>query len=88
MEALAELRKQVSGGKLVIGTAKVMKLLKQDKLARVFVASNSLPYVKDSINQYGQKGGCEVVQLEIPNDEFGVLCKKPFSIPGILKSTN
>lgn len=87
MEALTELRKNVSGGKLVIGTAEVMKLLKQDKLARVFVAANSLQSVKDSLNQYGQKDGCEVVQLEIPNDELGVMCKKPFSIAvvGVLR---
>lgn len=85
MEAIAELRKHVQGGKLVIGTAEVMKLLKQDKLAKVFVASNSLPSVKDSLNS--QKAGCEVVQLEIPNDELGVMCKKPFSVAvvGVLR---
>lgn len=85
MEAITELRKHVQGGKLVIGTAEVIKLLKQDKLARVFVASNSLTSVKDSLNS--QKADCEIVQLEIPNDELGVMCKKPFSIAvvGVLR---
>ncbi|MBI2176196.1 ribosomal L7Ae/L30e/S12e/Gadd45 family protein [Candidatus Woesearchaeota archaeon] len=87
MEAITELRKHVQGGKLVIGTAEVMKMLKQNKLAKVFVASNSLPSVKDSLGQYGPDAGCEVVQLEIPNDELGVMCKKPFSISvvGVLR---
>lgn len=85
MEDLTELRKHVSGGKMVIGTAEVMKMLKQGKLAMVFVASNALPAVKDNLDS--QKGDCEVVQLGVPNDELGVLCKKPFSIAvvGVLR---
>ncbi len=85
MEDLTELRKHVSGSKLVLGTAEVLKLLKQGKLAKVFVASNALPAVNDSLDSL--KADCEVVRLEIPNDELGVLCKKPFSIAvvGVLR---
>ena len=87
MEALTELRKHVQGSKLVIGTAAVMKLLKHNKLARIFAASNCLASIKDDLKHYGTMSDCGIVELEIPNDELGVLCKKPFSISvvGILR---
>ena len=87
MEALTELRKHVQGSKLVIGTAEVMKLLKHNRLAKVFVASNCPSSVKDDFRHYSAMSDCEVMELQIPNDELGVLCKKPFSISvvGILR---
>ncbi len=87
MEALTELRKHVQGSKLVIGTAAVMKLLKHNRLARIFVASNSPASIKDDLKHYGTMSDCEIVELQVPNDELGVLCKKPFSIAvvGVLR---
>ena len=87
MEALTELRKHVQGSKLVIGTAEVMKLLKHNKLARIFAASNCPASIKDDLKHYGTMADCEIVELQVPNDELGVLCKKPFSIAvvGVLK---
>ncbi len=87
MEALTELRKHVQSAKFVIGTAEVIKLLKHNKLAKIFVAANSLASVKDDLKHYGTMSDCEIVELQIPNDELGVLCKKPFSIAvvGVLR---
>ena len=87
MEAIAELRKQVQGSKFVIGMREVRKLLKQDKLSRVFVASNLPKASMQGIRQSCEVVNCELVELAIPNDELGVMCKKPFSIAaaGVLR---
>ncbi|MBI2581042.1 ribosomal L7Ae/L30e/S12e/Gadd45 family protein [Candidatus Woesearchaeota archaeon] len=87
MEALTELRKHVQSSKFVIGTSEVMKLLKHNKLARIFAASNCPASIKDGLKHYGAMADCEIVELEIPNDELGVMCKKPFSISvaGVLR---
>lgn len=80
MEQLTELRKHVQGNKLVIGTAEVSRLLKQGGLARVFVASNCPDSVKSGFRHYCGISRCELVELSIPNNELGILCKKPFSV--------
>ncbi|MBI2145304.1 ribosomal L7Ae/L30e/S12e/Gadd45 family protein [Candidatus Woesearchaeota archaeon] len=80
MEPIAELRKQVQGGKLVMGTSAVTRLLKSDRLSRVFAASNCPEEVANEVRQLCSSTGTELVQLPVPNDELGVLCKKPFSI--------
>ncbi|MBI2144141.1 ribosomal L7Ae/L30e/S12e/Gadd45 family protein [Candidatus Woesearchaeota archaeon] len=87
MEALAELRKSVQGGKLVLGTDETVKLLKLGKLARVFVASNCMEKVKAGLMQACEAQGCEILDIAVPNDELGILCKKPFpvAVVGILK---
>lgn len=87
MEALTELRKHVQGGKLVLGAEEAVKLLKLNRLARVFVASNCPEAVKESMRRYCTTPDCELVELAVPNDELGVICKKPFSIAvvGVLK---
>ena len=87
MEALAELRKHVQGSKLVIGMREVRKLLKDGKLVKVFLASNCPESSVQGIRQSCEAVGCELVELSVPNDELGVLCKKPFSIStvGVLR---
>lgn len=87
MEALAELRKHVQGNKLVMGTAEVIRLLKQGKLAEVFSANNCSVEVKGNLERLCEASGCQITELPVPNDELGVLCKKPFSIAvvGVLK---
>ena len=87
MEAITELRKNVQSSKLVIGLREVRKMLKQDKLSRVFVASNLPEATLLGMRQSCEAANCELVELAIPNDELGVMCKKPFSIAavGVLK---
>lgn len=87
MEELAELRKHVQSGKLAIGTKEVNKLLKLNKLTKVFVAANCQNSVKENLKSYCAAPECQLVELAVPNDELGVLCRKPFSIAvvGVLK---
>ena len=84
---LAEIRKLAEAGKLILGTEKTVKELKTGGINKVFITSNCPDNVREDIGKYASLSNAEVEELEIPNDELGVICKKPFSISiaGIVK---
>jgi large subunit ribosomal protein L30e len=83
----AEIRKLAESGKLVMGTERAIKQLKQGKVKKVFITSNCPGDVRENVKRYARLSKVEVTELEIPNDELGVICKKPFSISiaGVVK---
>jgi ribosomal protein L30E len=78
-----EIKKMLKSKVLIIGADRVLKALKNKELAKVFIASNAPEsFVKD-VDYYATISKVEVEKLSIPNDELGVVCKKPFSIASI-----
>ncbi len=75
-----QLRKLIEDRKVTIGTAATTKLLKSDGLKRVLLASNASQATKDALHRYQALTGVDTEELTVPNDELGVMCKKPFSI--------
>ncbi len=80
MAGIDDVRKILKEGKAVIGTNEVIKGLKLGKISKVFITSNCPEKVKKDINYYSSLSKVEVVQLKQPNDELGVVCKKPYSV--------
>jgi ribosomal protein L30E len=78
--SLEELRKALKEKTITFGTEKTLKLLRNGKIKKVFISSNCSDPVKQTIKHYAKMNNIEVVQLELPNDEIGLACKKPFSI--------
>ncbi|HLC37690.1 MAG TPA: ribosomal L7Ae/L30e/S12e/Gadd45 family protein [Candidatus Nanoarchaeia archaeon] len=64
----------------IIGTDRILKNLKSGKLKKVFLASNCKEETKKDVGYYAKLSNVEVVNLDIPNDELGLACKKQFSI--------
>jgi ribosomal protein L30E len=78
-----EIKKNLKTKILVIGADRVLKALKNKELIKVFLASNAPEsFVKD-VEYYANLTKVEVEKLSMPNDELGVVCKKPFSIASI-----
>ena len=77
---MAELKKLVKEGKIIIGTNKVMKTLKLGKLKEVYLSSNCPKYTKDDVKHYAKLNNVKVNELKESNEELGTICKKPFSI--------
>ncbi|HLC46776.1 MAG TPA: ribosomal L7Ae/L30e/S12e/Gadd45 family protein [Candidatus Nanoarchaeia archaeon] len=75
-----DIKKFVKDKKAVIGTEQTIKMLKQGRVTEVFLSSNCMKETKETIQRYASLGGVKVTDLEIPNDELGVICKKPFMI--------
>ncbi|MEK6964380.1 MAG: ribosomal L7Ae/L30e/S12e/Gadd45 family protein [Nanoarchaeota archaeon] len=70
----------INSKKATIGTQKTLKALKLGKLAKVYVTENCPPLLKQNIERQAQIAKTELIPLEVPNNELGTLCKKPFSI--------
>lgn len=77
---ITDIRTAVKNKKAIIGTKSTIKNLKLGKLSKVYLSSNCSETVKKDILYYAKLAKVEVVELPYPNEELGVLCKKPFSI--------
>jgi large subunit ribosomal protein L30e len=76
----AEIRKLLGSDKIVIGTDRCMRMLRKGELQKVMLASNCDAATADDVRRYGGMTGAEVLELDVPNEELGVFCKKPFNI--------
>ena len=81
-----DIKTDILSGKAVIGKEAVLKSLKNNKLSRVYLASNCPDELKKDIEYYSKLTGTKVIVLDKDNEELGILCKKNFfvSILGIL----
>lgn len=84
---IEEIRKYIESEKVIIGTEVTLKKLKSNDLNKVFLSSNIPEDIKEDIMHYSSLQDIEIINLDILNDELGVICKKPFSVSllGILK---
>jgi large subunit ribosomal protein L30e len=89
-DLMTDIRKLLADKRLVIGTDRTLKLVRQGKLAKVFLSSNCPSKLKEDLNKYCGLNGIECQDLAVPNEELGVWCKKPFAISvlGVLKSAS
>ena len=76
----AEIKKMIKAGNVMIGTGRAIKSLKLGKVEKIFMSSNCPAKVENDINYYAGLCAAELYKLEYPNDELGIICKKPFSI--------
>lgn len=79
-DELAEVRVALKNDKVVIGTERVLKGIRAGTVAKVFISSNAPEEVRDDIAQYAETAKVPIVELETPNDELGVVCKKKYHI--------
>ncbi|MBW2976233.1 ribosomal L7Ae/L30e/S12e/Gadd45 family protein [Candidatus Woesearchaeota archaeon] len=75
-----EIKRLIKGKELVIGTERTIKNLKLGKVETVIISSNCSESVLNDIKHYSCLSKTETLKVNFPNDELGVICKKPFSI--------
>jgi len=75
-----EIKKLIKAKNVVIGTEKTIKSLKLGKVDKVILSSNCADRVVNDINYYAELSKAETIRVRYPNDELGVICKKPFSV--------
>ena len=80
MSDTKEIQTALNDGKLIIGTDRVMKGLKDGSMKKVFVTSNAPDVVKEDVSHYAKLSGAEIIFLDATNEEIKELCKKPFNI--------
>ena len=75
-----EIKKLLKEKNLVIGTERTIKNLKLGKVDKVIITLNCPEKVQKDIKYYAGLGKAEVLKIKYPNEELGVICKKPFAI--------
>lgn len=86
MDPTTTLISKVQEGKAVLGTDRVLKLLKARKLSSIIIARNCPAQSQANLQYYAQLAGVPITQVEQTNEELGIICKKNFfvSVAGIL----
>lgn len=84
---ILDLKKGLAEGKAVVGAKTVLRDLKDDKLGKIYLASNCPKEIEEDIRHYSDLVKVPVIVLDVDNEEIGVLCKKHFfiSVLGIKK---
>ena len=77
---VAEIKKLLETGKLIVGGERTMKLLKAGGAKHVYLSKNCSSDVCEDVKRYADLGSIEVTLLDISSDELGALCRKPFGI--------
>lgn len=66
--------------KLIFGSKETLKNIKLGRVKIVFLANNCPEEVRDSIIYYSKISKIEVIELNLPNDELAMVCKKNYPI--------
>lgn len=75
-----QIKKLIKTKSLVIGTGRTIKNLKLGRVEKIIISSNCSESVINNLNYYAGLSKAETVKVSYPNDELGIICKKPFSI--------
>jgi large subunit ribosomal protein L30e len=78
-----DIKKILKSENILLGSERVLKGLRNNDIEKVFLAKNAPQAVVDDIKRYASLSKVGVEVLDIPNDELGVICKKPFSVSSI-----
>jgi large subunit ribosomal protein L30e len=76
----AQIKKMIKDEEILIGTQRALKNLRLGKVKQILLSSNCPERVEKDVNYYAKLTDTDVQKLSYPNDELGIMCKKPFSI--------
>ena len=77
---LDKLKRALVSNKVKVGTEITLKALKKGEAKEVFISNNCPEELLKQVKKYCEIIGAGVNQLDMNNEELGVVCKKPFSI--------
>ena len=77
---MADIKKDLQGKDIVIGTERTLKELKKGGINKVYVSKNCREDTNEDIEHYAQIQKAEFIVVKENNEELGVMCKKPFPI--------
>lgn len=75
-----ELKRLVSEEKAILGSERVIKALQSKKLVKVYLAKNCPAKQKEDILYYGKLSSTPIVELDLTNEEIGIICKRNYLV--------
>ncbi|MBD3313446.1 hypothetical protein GF345_03320 [Candidatus Woesearchaeota archaeon] len=77
---MEDIKKLVKEDRVFIGEDQTLKNLRSGNVSKIMLASNCPAEMKETIERYAGMAGVDVEQLDVPNDELGIMCRKQFFI--------
>ena len=75
-----EIKAAVASDKAIMGTKEVLKAMKEGKVKKVVVSSNTPESIVKDVNHYQKMSKLEVGNFGGTGKQLGVFCGKPFGI--------
>ena len=82
-----EINKAISQGKVILGRDRNLKLMKQGKVKKVYLAKNTPDFIRQEVEVVAKSEGVNVINLDKTSNQIGVMVGKRFNVLvlGILK---
>lgn len=78
-----DLREALKENKVVLGSARTVKLLKLGKVGKIVISSNCPDETRKDLEQYTKLGDVKLEKFDGTAKQLGVFCGKPFSIASL-----
>jgi ribosomal protein L30E len=90
MSEINNIKKLIKENRIIYGTERTIKELKRGNIEIVYITKNVPKKVFDDIKYYSTLTKIKLIDLELSNQELGILCKKHYSISiiGVIKQGN
>ncbi|MBR9682129.1 MAG: 50S ribosomal protein L30e [Candidatus Aenigmarchaeota archaeon] len=75
-----QIKDAIASNNAIIGTKRVLKIMKSGEVSSVVIAKNCPEIVKKDVMHYSKVGGIEVNEFNGTGKDLGTFCGKPFSI--------
>ncbi len=75
-ESVKEIKVAIKDKKIIIGSEATLKAIKQNKVKKVFYASNCPDKKLQILQKYCKLAKVDLVQIGYSNEEIGVFCKR------------
>ncbi len=79
-DSVVEIKKSLDSKALIIGVNMAKRNLRAGKTKKIYLAANCPAELKEDLNAMVSVSKVPIVNLKIPNEELGIVCKKTFSI--------
>ena len=80
VDTVEEIRNALKDDKVLMGTEKVIKGIKNKSVKTVIMSNNAPESVKADIEHYSQISEISVNQVDMNNEELGTLCRRKHNI--------
>ena len=86
-EVITEIRTNLKNNRVILGSERVLKSLKQGKVSKVLLSINCREDIKKDLEHFKSISDFKIVNLKYESEELGIVCKKPYMISmiGFLK---
>jgi ribosomal protein L30E len=82
-EIVSQIKKLIENDKIIIGSTVILKELKKGNVKKILLSTNVPKSAKEDIEHYSKLSATEIIQTNISNEEFGIICKRSFLISAI-----